>query len=179
MNLLVFQDWPTQSFTQLHLGRTCCTGHYCVPWGDRINEPRFSEPNGKDGHMWTETVQGNTNRELIKVQTECCRNPEKGIINFDQEGRWHSWDLKGKESAKCRVSRECSIQRPSNLGNATYEEEYALLFLAHGYTGPVPENEAWVKDWHQSVTDLTCYDKFGWALYRWTGKKVISKMCLF
>lgn len=35
----------------------------------------------------TDTLQYNMSREIIKVQTKRCRSPEKGMSNFDWEGR--------------------------------------------------------------------------------------------
>lgn len=89
---LVFQDWPAQLCIHSF-------NYICAKPGVRGTIVSIREMEGRsqgswsllgETDMWTDTLQHNVNRKLIKVRTKCCRSPEKGTINFDCEGKWHS-----------------------------------------------------------------------------------------
>lgn len=127
-----------------------------------MNEPRFLGLLGETD-TWTDTLQYNTNRELIKWQTKCPRSPEKVMTNFDWEGMCHSC-----VSYRKRVCQMESEQVIFYVKGKWHGE--GLTIFGAWVLGWVLENEVSVMLGTQIVMDLMCHDnKFGWALSMGTG----------
>lgn len=136
-----------------------------VPWAlllalERWNEwAKSSKYNGKDRHM--NTLQYNMNRELIKVQVRWWQSPEKGMIHFDWEERWHL-----NESERKRVCQMESKQvKVNSMGKAKYKEAMPCL----------PIFGSWVPGWilgnkfAETVWGPDCHGSYVWWQQIWTG----------